>query len=264
METRPGGRDVTDRAPGKRSEGRVRRPMNAFMVWAKTERKKLALENPEVHNADLSKILGQKWRSLSPSRKKFYSEEADKLRELHMKTYPDYKYRPRRKKPKFKVQRDDSQNTMLNTCIFPEMQGVVNPGQLTPPASPVTSSVCVTDIGSFPISMGLDHDQLVPRPSLSSREYPDTPPYHTNFQGFIYPVVGHETRAGMRVYAHGQPLTVWPEDQSSVVNSSRLKTPPCQHDNYVLSSQELRDVTEIDSTEFDQYLKTDEYSSTGR
>jgi hypothetical protein len=75
----------------------VKRPMNAFMVWSQIERRKITEQHPEMHNAEISKNLGARWKTLSEVEKHPYIEEAERLRLLHMQEYPDYKYRPKKK-----------------------------------------------------------------------------------------------------------------------------------------------------------------------
>ena len=83
----------------------VKRPMNSFLLWAKTMRKKYASENPNLHNAEVSKLLGKIWNSMTSTEKRPFVEQAEKLRVLHMRNYPNYRYAPRKKKEKRLAQR---------------------------------------------------------------------------------------------------------------------------------------------------------------
>ncbi|XP_065841021.1 transcription factor Sox-2-like [Oscarella lobularis] len=115
-------------------EDRIKRPMNAFMVWSRGQRKKMAHENPKMHNSEISKRLGAAWKLLAETDKRPFMDEAKRLRSVHMKEHPDYKYRPRRKAKNMKKDKMALPALNLTAALAPLQNRLSQPNQ--PPTQP--------------------------------------------------------------------------------------------------------------------------------
>ncbi|XP_076462597.1 uncharacterized protein LOC143294960 [Babylonia areolata] len=82
----------------KGKAGCVKRPMNAFMGFAQGERQTFMSVKSTMDNAAISKHLGCVWKLLGEKIKTPFKEYAALLKELHKAEFPDYKYRPQKKK----------------------------------------------------------------------------------------------------------------------------------------------------------------------
>jgi HMG (high mobility group) box len=82
-------KDVADEA------NKIRRPPNAFMIFANEWRRRLATENPNESNKAISIRLGVMWKGMDPSNKESYYNAARQADLEHKQKYPGYYYSPK-------------------------------------------------------------------------------------------------------------------------------------------------------------------------
>lgn len=79
----------------------IKRPLNAYMIFTRVERKKIMAQDPKKKMFEVSREMGERWKALTDLQKKPFFDLAKKHKELHqtyLKQNPDIAYHPQRKK----------------------------------------------------------------------------------------------------------------------------------------------------------------------
>ncbi|XP_063980469.1 protein capicua homolog isoform X3 [Diachasmimorpha longicaudata] len=120
-----------------KTKDRIRRPMNAFMIFSKRHRAVVHQRHPNQDNRTVSKILGEWWYALGGEEKQKYHDLASEVKEAHFKAHPDWKWcsKDRRKSSTTSFKGNESRGKLNSTGEEMDMGPPSEEIPLTPRAS---------------------------------------------------------------------------------------------------------------------------------
>ncbi|KAG9045234.1 hypothetical protein FS837_006772 [Tulasnella sp. UAMH 9824] len=80
---------------GLNSDGTPKRPMNAFMIYARRRRPEVSQDYPSLRTGEISKLLSKEWSGMSQAKKKTFLDLAKKLKDRFNLAHPEYVYKRR-------------------------------------------------------------------------------------------------------------------------------------------------------------------------
>ncbi|CAG0893499.1 unnamed protein product [Cyprideis torosa] len=103
----------------------IPRPPNAFMMFTFEWRKRLAGMDPNANNREISRRLGQMWKSMGVGEKGKYFQLAKMAAVEHRQKHPDYVYSPREARIRKALRQQGIRPSMLNNSRqLPRPQGI--------------------------------------------------------------------------------------------------------------------------------------------
>ncbi|KAH0354073.1 hypothetical protein KCU81_g1223, partial [Aureobasidium melanogenum] len=109
--------------------------------------------NPDLHNNEISEIIGKMWRDESEPVKKQWKDKAENVKRQHLRDHPDYQYQPR--KPHEKKRRMTKRKAMAlaaqqNTpSTSASASAVSTSANAQAPADSTTFSPAPSSVGPF-------------------------------------------------------------------------------------------------------------------
>ncbi|XP_077595661.1 uncharacterized protein LOC144211959 [Stigmatopora nigra] len=96
----------------------IKKPLNAFMLFRQEQRPQVVAMHNIRNSADVNKVIGQMWKSLTKREQKKYYDQADTAKKLHTQQHPDWSctenYGKKRKRARVKVD-SNSQEDICQT-----------------------------------------------------------------------------------------------------------------------------------------------------